>query len=65
MGSIRDNQQFLNAYVDQGWNLVPVDKEVRHPNRKGWEKTDFSIDQISKGIERGHGVGIQTGPVSG
>jgi len=65
MRSITDNQQILNTYTEQGWKLVPIDKEKRHPNRKGWEKTDFSIEPIAAGKERGHGVGIQTGPPSG
>jgi hypothetical protein len=65
MESLHDNRQILNAYVEQGWKLVPIDKEKRHPNRNGWERTDFSVDQILRGMERGHGVGVQTGPPSG
>jgi hypothetical protein len=63
--SIANNKQILNTYVEQGWKIVPVDKEKRHPDRKGWERTDFSINSIAGGMQHGHGVGVQMGPPSG
>jgi hypothetical protein len=54
----------LSFYTELGWKLVPVHKDSRHPHYRGWNETAFSIEHILEDMAHGHGVGVQTGPVS-
>jgi hypothetical protein len=54
----------LSFYAELGWKLVPVHKDSRHPHYRGWNETAFSIEHILEDMAHGHGVGVQTGPVS-
>ena len=57
------------TYASYGWRVVPIKPGEKRPPMRSWQhaasKNSETIANWFRGLYRGHGVGIATGPESG
>jgi len=57
-------EELLDAYYAAGLRLVPLKPENKRPRGNDWPKREIPRKEVERNLERGGGVGIQTGECS-
>jgi AAA domain/Bifunctional DNA primase/polymerase, N-terminal len=52
-------------YHARGWMPIPIPHGSKNPNRKGWQKENWSCDDLPRCFNNGQGVGLLLGKPSG